>query len=454
MPFKITCIRWIALLLLSVFLLPSCGDESSNGIDETVGHDSETLQAGFARIDVTPAVPVKLAGYGAAFLSEDFCRWSTGVHDPLYAHAMAVEDRHGTAVILIVLDNVGTITNEIVEIQAGVARELGIEARQVVVASTHTHHGPDTIGLWGVIVPPATGRQEDVIDEMVQGAIRAGVNAWRARVPARFEYGAGEESRIHFNKVFFDPDRMLDSTLTVLAAYDADDRIIGSVMNWAAHPTLMPEGNTLISSDYPGAYYRQMSEELGGIHLFVNGAIGASIQALAVEDGWLKWLLQNATWEDVEDMGRLLAEDAMDLLKQGTPVDDPAIWLFETRDVKLRVENIFFRLITEVGLIPREVPPVGQKGTTFMTTFAIGPVTFGSMPGEYVPDYSFEIRDILGGQAQVIIGMGMDWIGYAITPEQYDNPAYLYENSLCPSSEAGEELMAVYHEIWDPVHAP
>ena len=56
----------------------------------------------------------------------------------------------------------------------------------------------------------------------------------------------------------------------------------------------------------------------------------------------------------------------------------------------------------------------------------------------------------MGGEAQMIMGLGMDWIGYAITPEQYDDPAYLYERALCPSRQAGEELMAVYREIWDP----
>ena len=445
-------IRWILVGLILASLIPSCSRDGSNGSQGLNENDLQALKVGFARADITPEVPVKLSGYGAAFLSEDFCRWSTGVHDPLYAHAMALEDWAGSVVILIVLDNVGTITNEIVEIQNGVAHELGIRAGEVVVSSTHTHHGPDTIGLWGVIVPPETGRQEDVIDGMVQGAVQAGVDAWNARVPASLEYGVGEESRVHFNKVFTDPDRILDSTLTVLAAYDVEGRIIGSVMNWAAHPTLMPESNTLISSDYPGPYYRYMTEELGGIHMFVNGAIGASVQAIAPENGWLKWLLGSASWEDVEDMGLMLAEDAAALLANGIPVADPVVRLFETREVHLEVENVFFRLCAEVGLIPREVPPVGEQGTTFMTTFAVGPVTFGSMPGEYVPDYSFEMREVMGGEAQIIMGLGMDWIGYAITPEQYASPAYLYERSLCPSPQSGEELMAVYREIWEPVH--
>jgi len=442
-----------AAVLLPAFLLTACGGDADPGNRRADPADAATLKAGFAQADVTPLVPVMLAGYGAAFFSEDACRWSTGVHDPLYAQAMALEDAAGSAAILIVLDNVGTITNEIVEIQDGVSQAVGLAPDRVVVCSTHTHHGPDTIGLWGVIVPPISGRQEDVIDRMVQGAVRAGVDAWQARVPARLEYAAGEEPRMHFNKVFGDPERLMDSTLTVLAATDAQGRLLGSVMNWAAHPTLMPESNRLVSADYPGAYYRHMQERLGGVHLFVNGAIGASIQALAPEDGVWKWILGNATWDDVDAMGARLADDAVSLLAAATPVDEPVIGTFAAREVKARVDNLLFALAAQVGLIPREVPPLGEEGTTYMTTFAVGPVTFGSVPGEYVPDYSFAIRELMGGDAQMILGLGMDWIGYAITPAQYENPVYLYERSLCPSDQAGEELLAVYHEVWDPVRA-
>ena len=440
-------VRFIITCFLSCLFL--CGACHSGGNDTHPATDA--FNVGFAKVDITPEVDVMLAGYGAAFVSYDFCRWSTGVHDPLYAHAVAFDDPlSGKAVILVVLDNVGTITNEVVEIQAGVAGALDLAEESVVVASTHTHHGPDTIGMWGVILPPMTGRQEDVIDAMVAGAVRAGIEAWETRVPARLEFAVGEEPRYHFNKIFADPDRVIDSTMTIVAAYDSKDRLLGSVMNWTAHPTLITSDNTLISSDYPGAYYRHMDEELDGIHMYVNGAIGASIHPLAADQGRLKWWLSSTTWDDWDALGLALMEDALRLMDRAVPVDDPAIRLLETREGKAIVENFAFWLAASLGIIPREVPPVGEYGTTYMTTFAIGPITFGTIPGEYVPDYSFAIREVMGGDAQVIIGLGMDWIGYAITPEQYEDLAYIYEALLCGSRWAGEELMAVYHEIWDP----
>jgi len=461
--------RWLFLLLIALMVVfcVSCGDDDDDSADDT-GDDADDdddnddddndtqggqFQVGFSKVDITPQDETIMAGYGAAFFLLNNCRWSTGVHDPLYAHAVAFDDPASSKeAILIVLDNVGTITNDIVLIQQGIAQELGIDPGSVVVAATHTHGGPDTIGLYGVIVPPITGRQDEVIDLMIQGAIEAGVEAWENRVPATLEYATGQEPRLHFNKIFFDFDKVIDSTMTMLAAYDADGNLIGSLMNWAAHPTLLPAGNTLLTADYPGAYYKAMDESLGGIHMYVNGAIGASIQVLPVENPWVKWLLGTTNFDDWDDIGAVLMEDALDLMENAKPVEHPSIWLQESRSVQVIVENIAFWLASEVELIPREVPPLGQYGETYMSTFAIGPITFGTMPGEYGPNYSFILREILGGDAQVLIGLGMDWVGYAILPEQYQSLPYLYERFLCPSSQAGEELMAVYHEIWDPVH--
>lgn len=467
-------IELLAFVLCSSLAFAGCGDDDDNdtadddaGDDDTLdddttdddtgdddaadddtGTETPSLRVGFARVDITPEISVMMAGYGMSVFSENLCRWSTGKHDPLYVSAIAVEDPNGEPLVFMVFDLVGVITNEIVRIQQGLADALGIEANRVVVAATHNHHGPDMIGLWGVIFPPQTGRIDAVVEQVVAGGIQAGLEAWEARVPATLEFAIGSEPAYHFNNVFLDPDRLVDDTMTVLAAYDENGAILGSLMNWSSHVTMMGADNTLLSADFPGAYYRSMDESLGGTHLFVNGAIGASIQPLAVEDPWLKWLFGNATWDDVDDLGEALAVDAQALLAQATPILDPELRFVESREVQAKVENVLFSLASTVNLIPREVPPFGNYGTTYMTTFALGPVTFGTVPGEYVPNYAFTLREIMGGEAQFIVGLGMDWIGYAVTPDQFVKLAYIYERLLCPSRDAGEELLAVYRDIY------
>ena len=456
---------WLLFLVVmpAVLLLVACGqgdddDDDSGDDDDAVDDDDDDndddtapplLKVGFSKVDITPEESVKMAGYGSFFLLEAACRWSKGVHDPLFAHAVAFEDADGDAAILIVLDNVGTITTEIVKIQEAIAAQTGLPTKSILVAATHNHHGPDTIGLWGLLIPPRSGRDEDYIAEMVERSIQAGLTAWNSRVPATLKYAVGQDSRYHFNYVTRDPNALLDSTMTVLAAYDQAGSLIGSIMNWAAHPTVMRMTNREISADYPGAYYQAMEQELDGIHMYVNGAIGASVQPYsAADDG----LYDDSTWEDWWEVGSALADTAQTLIEQGTEIDDTDLWLLETRELSIRLENIVFWLMGLVDLIPRPVPDLGEEGTTYMTTFALGPISFGTMPGEYVPNYSFEMRQVMGGDAQIIIGMGMDWVGYAIKPVQYTDFKYFYERFLCPSRFTGEELMNQYDEIWGAVN--
>jgi hypothetical protein len=70
---------------------------------------------------------------------------ATGVHDPLWARALVLR-AGGTAVALVVLDLIGLLRDEVLAIREAVA-DLGLD--YVAVACTHTHAGPDSLGIWG-----------------------------------------------------------------------------------------------------------------------------------------------------------------------------------------------------------------------------------------------------------------------------------------------------------------
>jgi len=428
-----------ALLGLCLLTALGCGSDPPAQPDPAGGG----VRAGFARVDITPrGDPVKMAGYGVYFLDERQCRWSEGVHDPLFARSMALEDpARGSAAVLVALDLIGLMADDAGQIRTAVAAAAGIPAGSVVVCSSHTHHGPDTLGLYGTVLPPVSGREESVVAGLIQGAIRAGVAAWEAREPASFTASVGEERGLHENRVTGDPDRTIDHTLTLLAAYGGEGRLLGTILNWACHPTVMGEKSRLLSADFVGTYEQAMRETLPGVHLFVNGAIGASIEPV-------ERFLDPDRWDEVDRFGRVLAEDARGLLAGAHPVE-ASLSRPVTRAVALPLENPFFRFALTSGLIPRDPPGPGEDGESLLTTFALGPVRFGTLPGEFVPDYSFRLRERMGGQAQIVIGLGQDWIGYAVSPDQYKNPAYAYERLLSPGRETAERVMDVYAEIYD-----
>jgi len=99
------------------------------------------MKVGYAQQIITPSLdrPVFLAGFGQN-------RRAQTVHDDLYARALALQSGADT-LVLCALDLIGFFRQDILEVVRDVNRQgAGL---QVIIASTHTHHGPDTLGLWG-----------------------------------------------------------------------------------------------------------------------------------------------------------------------------------------------------------------------------------------------------------------------------------------------------------------
>jgi len=336
------------------------------------GPTPQGFLAGFARVDISPDHPVKMAGYGTYFLDEDLCRWSTGVHDPLYASAAAFQDPDARPVILIQLDVIGALTTDVVRIQAGVASAIAVPEENVIVAASHSHGSPDTVGIWGLILPPVTGRDPEFIEAMVEGAVEAGVRAWESRVPASLRAASGAEPRMHFNpQLSVDPAAVTDDTMTLLAAADAQGRPLGTLMSWGCHPMVMGPQNTLISADYPGAYCRIMDRKLGGLNLYLNSSLGATVHPQNPDHPFPIEGNRWGTWDDVERFGRVLADDALELAARAEPLSSHRVRLV-SRPVYGRLENPFFSLAGELGIIPREMPPVGETGETYDLTVVLG----------------------------------------------------------------------------------
>ena len=99
------------------------------------------MKLGYAQSIITPSLddPVYLAGFGQNRIAES-------IHDDLYARALALSDGK-TSIVLCALDLIGFFQNDVRDVIDRVKAEH--PDTQIVMASTHTHHGPDTQGLWG-----------------------------------------------------------------------------------------------------------------------------------------------------------------------------------------------------------------------------------------------------------------------------------------------------------------
>src|SRR5262245_48953845 len=104
------------------------------------------LSVGFAEADITPALgakPVYMAGFGQN-------RLATGVHDPLLARAVVLKASGGRQaagnikLALVSVDVVGFFHPNVLNV-----RKQLPDFHYVLISSTHSHEGPDTLGIWG-----------------------------------------------------------------------------------------------------------------------------------------------------------------------------------------------------------------------------------------------------------------------------------------------------------------
>ena len=75
-------------------------------------------------------------------------------------------------------------------------------------------------------------------------------------------------------------------TLVLDARRIADDGRIGTLINFGAHPTMIPARETMLSRDFCGYLVEAAQQRLGAPVLFVQGAVGdASVDEAGLEYG-------------------------------------------------------------------------------------------------------------------------------------------------------------------------
>lgn len=422
-------------------LLPAAAVASGGG----------TLRVGFGRERITPTLsrPVWLAGFSTG-------RRATAVHDDLWAVAAVIHDGdHSVAIVA--LDAIGLFHDDVIEIRERVGASEAID--YVIVTSTHTHSAPDLMGLWG----PRTGFNgvdPQYREQVLAAASRAIVSAAAALVPTRlslFELPLRPEGLVADSR---DP-QVFDSTIRVMHfAQAVEPGTIGSIVNWADHPETPWSDNTEITADFPG-YLRDILEHgirvdgqavmrgMGGVHLYVNGAIGGLMTTnpeTAVEDPFDGRTYREPSHDKARAVARRLGEAILTtaIARPPTPEADPKLTVM-ARTIELPVDNRLFTLALALGTVNRGQPQVGRLRSE-IALVRLGDATVATMPGELYPeianggivrppgaDFPLDpvevppLRDLMPGRVKFVFGLANDAIGYIIPKSEWDNRApWLY----------------------------
>lgn len=383
-------------------------------------------KAGAAKICITPEQPMWMAGYGARD------RASEGKLTDLWAKALVLEDGQGRRGVLISLDLVGLDRATSESICQRLAEAHGFTREQIALCASHTHTGP-VVGknLAPLHYELVDGQQRQRIDAYTESLLRRVVevvgSAAANLTPSRLSWGSGIATFAANRRNNREPDvpqlraaaallGPCDFDVPVLAVHDPKGRLSAVVFGYACHATVLSFYQW--SGDYPGFAQAELEQRHDGCVALFWAGCGADQNPLP-----------RRTVELAQHYGSRLATavDAVLLTTRMVPIADTLVTRYREVDLPLdtlptheqlqrEAQSPQKPLAARAALLLAEL----QRGTPLPQTYpypigvwGIGEeITFVTLGGEVVVDYSLRLKNELSGLKTWVAGYAHDVMAY------------------------------------------
>ena len=403
--------------------LLACPDRSDGA------HALQPFHVGAGCAEITPPLEVGILMSSGRQLWEPFDK----VRLPLYARAVVVE-RAGRRIALVALDLLGLAGEAVGGIERFKARVAaaagcGIGAHELVLASTHTHCGPESIALTDLYHTEAFKAWVGHLARQIGSAVRsasADQRSCQLMVGSHVAPGMALNRRIKTTRgiasvrrqlppeVVIGPEGPIDDHVRVAAFLDQADRMVAILVNFAAHPVL-EMCIKHVSPDYPG----EMVLELQRRHpdaavLFLQGACG-NINPPNME----------RSPASARQYGQRLADRVDQALGELRPAGADGL--------RLCWKTIQLPLRTLAGEMAEQ--PLDTK----IGAARIGNAAWVFLPGEPFVEIALAIRSASPWKPTTVVGYANDYIGYIPTDRAFENGGYEVRPGRWSRVAAGSE---------------
>lgn len=367
------------------------------------------LLVGTGRADLTP---LKGDWLGPVALGKRF-----EPHDPLYARC-AVLARGDLKVAIVGADLFGMSKSEIDPIEARL-REKGIS--HLLVCMSHNHAAPDTIGIYGYY---PREHVEHIQERIYQGVLEAlGALQPAARLVAGSEELPLDGARVQGLFRNARNPGLVDPQMAVIQAQAADGKPLATFVHFACHVEGLGTGVLEPSADFPGYLCDELDRDLGGRTIFLNGAVGGMVSGDS----------RARTHEEAKVTGLRLAREAKRILS--TAVSPRAAGFgIERHRLEIPLTNqklILFQKMAEAA--GRKRPLARGRIVTEMFHLRLGDAEMISIPGELLPELSFEVLERMSGYPRMILGLVNDELGYLLPGYDWNEGQYEESMSVGPA---------------------
>jgi len=425
------------------------------------------LKAGSAAVDITPKTSVFLQGY------PHVARYSSGVHDPLWASALYMESGENRALI-IANDVIYIPRQSTLRLRKRIAQSTGVPEGNILISATHTHSGPKMLDPIATSADPVVPPTDPMIVAKIEdGIVEASRFAASRSKPAEVGLAVADATGVGTNRR--DPNGPRDLNVPVLLVRDLGQKPIAAMLVCSMHPTVLHEDSTLMSGDFPGLARLQLQREILGDDcpvLYHTGPAG---------DQSPRHVTRANTFAEAERLGGILADAVNRVVPsisfrsdigiecRSALVPLPLREFPSEQDAQAKLDRAVARLenlrkanapkaqtrtaevdwfgAQETLTLARAAAQgkVAQAAATCMPAevqvIQIGPWNFVAWPGEMFVEFSLAVKRQAPNTFVISYANG-ELQGYLVTKQAADEGGYESQNAIFQSPQSGEMLVA------------
>ncbi len=262
---------------------------------------AKTMKAGVALADISPKEGVSLGGY------PHHPRHNTGVHDPLYAACLYLDDGE-TRLVIVTMDLLMFSKRYVRTVREAAAAATDVPASNIMICCSHTHSAPRASAMFTM---DAVERGQGPDEGFVAATNASLVDLIRSAVSDPFDAAVGvgrgycgREDGVGGNRR--DPMGIADPEVWTIGVKDAAGKWRAVLVKYALHPTFLHSDNLLVSADYPGYIRSRLARTVPeATFLFAQGTSGNQSP---------RYFRSGKTFAEAERVGGAIATEAQAVL--------------------------------------------------------------------------------------------------------------------------------------------
>ncbi|MDH7501706.1 MAG: neutral/alkaline non-lysosomal ceramidase N-terminal domain-containing protein [Verrucomicrobiota bacterium] len=406
------------------------------------------IEVGIASRDVTPDLPIWLAGYAARNRPAD------KIDHPLAARAIAFRDQSDQSCVLVAVDNCEVSAEFAAPALKSIQDKHGLNPGQVIIVSSHSHSTPVLEGPLNGMYPlgPAESEQIKNYGDKLRAQIVEVVGAALADLaPARIEHGIGRCTFAMNRRAFTakdvvigeNPDGPVDWDVPVLRITGTNGTVRAIVFGYACHATTVHGDDFYtVTPDFPG-YARAHLESVypGATAIFLTG-MGADCNpsprgSLLTSKGHGLELAGAVAGVLNHPMRDVTAPIQFSYATANLPLEAPPAREKIEQDAQSRNQYIRHRAAHYLSLMDKGGPLPAVQLPIAVLRFG-NRLTLMFMGGEVVVDYARKLKRVFAEEHP--------WtIGYA-----YDVPCYIPSARVVKEGGYESDSSMIYYCLYGP----